>query len=66
MGDCWIPVNIQVRKNDLKALNSKVEAVKKEFSDLKTAFKNADDKASSDDIQKLIFKIDQVLAEKEK
>ena len=31
MADCCIPVNIQVRRNELKALNAKIDLMKKEF-----------------------------------
>ena len=66
MGDCLIPVNIQVRRNDLKGLDLKIQALKKEFSDLQTAIENLGDKSDLDDITDLISQIDQNLNEKER
>lgn len=61
MSDCCIPVNIQVRRNELKALNQKIDAMKKEFRDLQIANKNSGDKGDSADVKELIAKIDKVL-----
>lgn len=61
MSDCCIPVNIQVRRNELKALNQKIDAMKKEFRDLQIANKNSADKGDSADVKELIAKIDKVL-----
>ena len=66
MADCCIPVNIQVRRNELKALNAKIDLMKKEFRDLQIANKNTADKTDSQDIKELIAKIDKVLQENDK
>jgi hypothetical protein len=66
MSDCCIPVNIQVRRNELKALNQKIDAMKKEFRDLQIANKNSGDKGDSSDVKELIAKIDKVLQENDK
>lgn len=61
MAECCIPVNIQVRRNELKALSQKIESMKKEFRDMQIANKNSGDKSDSQDIKELIAKIDKVL-----
>lgn len=66
MAECCIPVNIQVRRNELKALSQKIESMKKEFRDMQIANKNSGDKSDSQDIKELIAKIDKVLQENDK
>ena len=61
MAECCIPVNIQVRRNEIKALFQRLEGMKKEFRDLQIANKNSGDKTESQDIKELIAKIDKVL-----
>lgn len=61
MSGCCLPVNIQVRRNELKALNQKIDAMKKEFRDLQIANKNSGDKGDAADVKELIAKIDKVL-----
>lgn len=66
MSDCCIPVNIQVRRNEIKALFQRLEGMKKEFRDLQIANKNSGEKTESQDIKELIAKIDKVLQENDK
>tara|TARA_B110000285_G_scaffold216276_1_gene263426 strand:- start:2047 stop:2289 length:243 start_codon:yes stop_codon:yes gene_type:complete len=37
MGECELPVNIAVRKNELQSYEEKLERISEEFSDLKKA-----------------------------
>lgn len=63
MADCTIPVNITMRRKELKGLTGKIDGMKKEFNDLKIAYKNSQDKSDTQDIKDLISKIDQILSE---
>ena len=58
MADCTIPVNVAMRRKELKGLIGKIDGMKKEFSDLKIAYKNSQDKSDTQDIKDLIAKID--------
>ena len=69
MGECELPVNIAVRKNELQSYEEKLERISEEFSDLKKADQDyKGDKNSEDSIKSLIKKIDGLmrLAVKEK
>jgi len=59
MGECELPVNIAVRKNELQSYEEKLERISEEFSDLKKADQDyKGDKNSEDTIKSLIKKID--------
>lgn len=66
MADCTIPVNITMRRKELKVLTGKLDGMKKEFSDLQIAYKNSSDKSDTQDIRDLISQIDKLLTEKDK
>lgn len=37
MGECEIPINISIRKNELQSLSERLDRIKDEFKDLKQA-----------------------------
>lgn len=67
MGECEIPVNIAVRKNELLTYEEKLERILEEFTDLKRADEDyKGDKNSEDTIKALIKRIDQLLRQASK
>lgn len=62
MAECCIPVNIQVRRNEIKALMLRLTTIKNEFKDLKQAEQNSGGGADSQEITELIAKIAEVLS----
>lgn len=55
MADCDIPVNIQVRRNEVQAYMERLERIKMDFRDLKQADEDFDGEAGSEkDIKALI------------
>lgn len=47
MAECGIPVTIQVRRNEIKALMSRLNTMKNEFKDLKQADEDYEGEAKS-------------------
>ena len=59
MGDCDIPVNIQVRRNEVQAYLERLERIKMDFRDLKQADEDFDGDSSSErEIKALIKQIE--------
>ena len=59
MADCEIPVNIQVRRNELQAYMERLDRIKADFRDLKQADEDFDGEAGSEkDIKALIRQIE--------
>lgn len=59
MADCEIPVNIQVRRNELQAYMERLDRIKADFRDLKQADEDFDGDAGSEkDIKALIRQIE--------
>lgn len=62
MGDCDIPVNIQVRRNEVSAFTDRLNRIKQDFKDLKQADDDFEGESSSEkEIKELIAKIEQRL-----
>ena len=59
MADCDIPVNIQVRRNELQAYMEKLDRIKADFRDLKQADEDFDGDSSEKEIKALIRQIEQ-------
>lgn len=63
MAECGIPVNIQVRRNEVNALMARLDTIKNEFKDLKQADADYDGSAKSEgEMKALIAQIEEVLA----
>ena len=59
MGDCDIPVNIQVRRNEVQAYLERLERIKMDFKDLKQADADFDGESNSErEIKQLIKQIE--------
>lgn len=59
VADCEIPVNIQVRRNELQAYMERLDRIKADFRDLKQADEDFDGEAGSEkDIKALIRQIE--------
>lgn len=55
MGDCDIPVNIQVRRNEVQAYLERLDRIKMDFRDLKQADEDFDGEVGSErEIKQLI------------
>lgn len=66
MADCDIPVNIQVRRNEVQAYMERLERIKMEFRDLKQADEDFDGEAGSErEIKQLIKQIDGLIRQYE-
>lgn len=59
MADCDIPVNIQVRRNEVQAYLERLERIKIDFRDLRQADEDFDGESGSErEIKQLIKQID--------
>jgi hypothetical protein len=61
LAECGIPVNIQLRRNEIKALMQRLAMIMNEFKDLKQADANYEG-AGTDDIKQLVVNIEDLLA----
>ena len=62
MNDCNIPVNIDMRRNEINAFTERLERIKLDFKDMKSADDNFHgDTKTEKEIKDLMLKIDQRL-----
>jgi hypothetical protein len=62
MSDCNIPVNIEMRRNEINAFTERLERIKQDFKDMKSADDNFQgDTKTEKEIKDLMSKIDQKL-----
>jgi hypothetical protein len=62
MNDCNIPVNIEMRRNEINAFTERLERIKQDFKDMKSADDNFQgDTKTEKEIKDLMSKIEQKL-----
>ena len=62
MNDCNIPVNIEMRRNEINAFTERLERIKQDFKDMKSADDNFQgDTQNEKEIKDLMSKIEQKL-----
>jgi|APCry1669188879_1035177.scaffolds.fasta_scaffold175881_1 hypothetical protein len=62
MSDCNIPVNIEMRRNEINAFTERLERIKQDFKDMKSADDNFQgDTKTEKEIKDLMSKIEQKL-----